>query len=339
MMSELLLDIYACPADPDRWPAVLDALRDRLEVRCAALQYFTRNGDDIEVKWLARDSASQADEAHHDPYVSGVESPRVRSDLSAVGMFVRDRDLFEPGNRTAARLHERLGALRLGFFLGAGIGMGPGSRLVLALHRDIDDPRDFGAPEEEFLRLLLPHLRQSVHLTQRLEVERRERLDLQEALDHLQCGIVLCDREARPRWLNQAANRLLRGQPPAALLRRVRANPAEPHCLALGALQALVVPLADQMMVLLAERGTPPVLSADLLGRLFTLTPAESRLTASLCQGATVADYARSHRISVGTVRFQLKQILAKTNTARQSELVREVCMSVAAQALTPRTW
>ena len=67
----------------------------------------------------------------------------------------------------------------------------------------------------------------------------------------------------------------------------------------------------------------PRVPFADLLGGLFDLTPAESRLARAIAGGATVQDYARGAAISVETVRTQLKAIMVKTGTHRQSDLVR----------------
>lgn len=62
--------------------------------------------------------------------------------------------------------------------------------------------------------------------------------------------------------------------------------------------------------------------SAQLLSKLFRLTPAESRLAAALSDGSTLIDAAKALNISWETARTQLKAVFAKTNTHRQSELV-----------------
>lgn len=66
------------------------------------------------------------------------------------------------------------------------------------------------------------------------------------------------------------------------------------------------------------------------LQQLFELTPAESRLAAALAGGRSVAEYAEASRISVGTARWTLKRILAKTGCRRQAELVRLLAASAA---------
>lgn len=54
----------------------------------------------------------------------------------------------------------------------------------------------------------------------------------------------------------------------------------------------------------------------------FKLTPAETRLALAIGDGCSLTDYAAMQEISVGTVRIQLKQVMAKTGTHRQAELV-----------------
>ncbi|MCC7464077.1 MAG: hypothetical protein IT480_16655 [Gammaproteobacteria bacterium] len=81
--------------------------------------------------------------------------------------------------------------------------------------------------------------------------------------------------------------------------------------------------------------GALPPLDPAVIGRLLGLTPAEARLAAAICEGVTVREYARRRQVAEGTVRFQLKQVLGKTGSARQSELVRKICASVAT-ALAP---
>lgn len=61
----------------------------------------------------------------------------------------------------------------------------------------------------------------------------------------------------------------------------------------------------------------------SFLSRLYGLTRAEARLAAALAGGHSINDYAEARGLSPNTVRTQLKQILAKTGTRRQAELVK----------------
>jgi DNA-binding CsgD family transcriptional regulator len=60
----------------------------------------------------------------------------------------------------------------------------------------------------------------------------------------------------------------------------------------------------------------------ELIQSLFDLTPTEAAVASRLSRGETVDQIALSTKKSVLTIRTQLKSILAKTGTRRQSELV-----------------
>lgn len=67
----------------------------------------------------------------------------------------------------------------------------------------------------------------------------------------------------------------------------------------------------------------PPAGREGVLRALYNLTPAEAALAAAFAQGVTLREYAERRAISVETVRFQMKQVLAKTDCHRQTDLVR----------------
>lgn len=75
------------------------------------------------------------------------------------------------------------------------------------------------------------------------------------------------------------------------------------------------------------DRTVP--LPAERLCRVFGLTPAEAKLAAALAGGSTLGQYAERACIKIGTARWYLKQVLAKTGVHRQSELVRNVIATV----------
>src|SRR5262249_58164983 len=66
--------------------------------------------------------------------------------------------------------------------------------------------------------------------------------------------------------------------------------------------------------------AAPPV---EALCALYGLTAAEARLAAALAAGQSLQDYATASGIARCTARWQLQQVLAKTDTHRQSDLVR----------------
>jgi len=70
--------------------------------------------------------------------------------------------------------------------------------------------------------------------------------------------------------------------------------------------------------------------SRQILGELFSLTPAEANLATLLARGLSLAQVSTAQTISQHTARAQLKSIFAKTGVSRQAELVRLVLKSVA---------
>jgi DNA-binding CsgD family transcriptional regulator len=64
--------------------------------------------------------------------------------------------------------------------------------------------------------------------------------------------------------------------------------------------------------------------SADpvFLASMFDLTPSEAKLAVALLKGSDLKTIAAIHRISLETVRVQLKSLFTKTDTHRQSELI-----------------
>lgn len=373
-LNTVLLDLYDCPTNERRWPQVLDGIRDRLRVRCAAVQILSTASAQVKVKWVARDSESQANRGHYDPFICGDQNPRLRvapPRSSFSQRFMRDRDYFQSDNRDLAHLQQRLADLGLGSCLSAGVCLSAHESLVLVLHRDLHDQDDFSHQDEALVATVMPHLRQAVSLSDQLQAARRHASELQQAIDRLSLGLVLCDAAARPSWANRAARSTFRDHDALWLtqgrltgasasqtdtLRRAIAQAtAGSHsregCFLLkgsesgSALQVMVMPLqcdapetfsagASQSLLMFSSASTQPMLPPALVQALFSLSPAESRLTVALCQGRTVNEYAASHGVSVGTARFQLKQVLAKTQAQRQSELVRRVCTSVVAHAM-----
>ncbi len=69
----------------------------------------------------------------------------------------------------------------------------------------------------------------------------------------------------------------------------------------------------------------------DVICSVFGLTPAEARLTESLCHGFSLQDHADLYQVSVGTCRIQLKSIFFKLGINRQADLVSLITRTVAA--------
>jgi DNA-binding CsgD family transcriptional regulator len=117
----------------------------------------------------------------------------------------------------------------------------------------------------------------------------------------------------------------------------LRTSPARPY-------HVLITPIAARKseldfaflgrrasaLVIVSDPESPPRLAADVLQRLFGLTPALARLASAIAAGKTVQEYAEAHGVTKDTARRQLKDLMARTGTRRQAELVRLLLSGVA---------
>ena len=93
---------------------------------------------------------------------------------------------------------------------------------------------------------------------------------------------------------------------------------------------ALVCPLAagdsgaDQpvVAVFVSDPERRPHAPADILARLYRLTPAETRLAHALAEGQRIEEISASFGISRNTIAYTLRNLFRKTETERQADLV-----------------
>jgi DNA-binding CsgD family transcriptional regulator len=85
--------------------------------------------------------------------------------------------------------------------------------------------------------------------------------------------------------------------------------------------------IADVAMIITIGSGVgeTPALEVDRPAQWFGLTPTEARVVGALVAGQTLQDYASSNSVSVNAVRFHLKHIFQKTDTASQAQLVARI--------------
>jgi DNA-binding CsgD family transcriptional regulator len=96
-------------------------------------------------------------------------------------------------------------------------------------------------------------------------------------------------------------------------------------------LQLLAAPLPEthrqrshaDLLVLVSDPEKPASFPDDLLHALFGLTPAEVEVANGLLMGYSPEEIGCLRRVSVSTVRQQVKSMLDKTGTNRQSDMVR----------------
>jgi DNA-binding CsgD family transcriptional regulator len=76
-------------------------------------------------------------------------------------------------------------------------------------------------------------------------------------------------------------------------------------------------------LVLVSDPALRPQSRASIMRALYALTPIEARVADLLIQGLEVRAVGEALRMTLESARFRVKQVLAKTGTKRQTELVR----------------
>jgi len=232
----------------------------------------------------------------------------------------------------------------------AGIGVGRNERQGLITEREI-----------ELGRLLLPHLRRAVTISKVLNVRTIAGARMDEALDALRCAVVLTNEHGAILHANRSAEHMLHDGGPiqnAHGVLQVTAPSAASElrsALALAARNEAGIGKTG-LAIRLTEPDAPPIFAhvlpltgsdfrtrlqpaavaavfigappdaqdgADALAGAFGLTPAETKVLASLFAGRTLAETAATIGIAGTTAKTHLEHIFLKTGVTRQAELMR----------------
>ena len=237
----------------------------------------------------------------------------------------------------------------------------PDMRVTMRL-RTRDDLSEMSAAEREMrLQRVLPHLQRAARMQQRnLELNELAALGMA-GLDTLDFGVMVIERSMRVKYANAWARTMAAEDDRLSLDGGVLCSEDHAHDGALrnliehatgsigvqGAAGSwmylardgrpvpfIATPLApsDAMrsawasplaLVLVGNSEARSVMDAGVLASLFGLTNKECIVAARLAAGETLQEIAEREFLSLHTVRVHIRDILRKTGTHRQSELVR----------------
>jgi DNA-binding CsgD family transcriptional regulator/PAS domain-containing protein len=217
----------------------------------------------------------------------------------------------------------------------------------------------FSFQEAQRLKSVIPHVRRTLEIRDRLELSQIRVATLAKSLDNVSFGVMLLDAKGHVMEANDAAEQMLRcervlrlnadrtlwlqdpagaelqrwmiaGTPPAdtdGLLKLTRLDRANISVLA----TPLPVTVSSWMggeprwLLLLFDTDRRIAVSAQIIEHDLGLTSREAELAALLAAGNDVALITRRMKISVNTARTHLKSIFAKTGACSQAELVQRI--------------
>jgi DNA-binding CsgD family transcriptional regulator len=220
----------------------------------------------------------------------------------------------------------------------------------------------FADAEIEILRLLIPHVRRAVTISNVLDVQAIEKARMAETLDALKLGVVLANEDSRILHANRAAEEMMRDDGPlrgrdgvlraeggaASLEIRSAIKQAARNESGIGKtglavrlteeeaeapIVAHVLPLAGgeirsrldpaAVAAVFVNPKVDDAASAQAVATTYGLTPAETRVLTRVLTGSTVAEAAADLGIAPTTARTHLDSIFAKTGVSRLSQLIR----------------
>lgn len=350
--AELIADIYHHALESDGLPLLAEIMTRTADGGSAVILPFDGRPSDGATHGLPKEALEQYTSYYHwvNPwFYKGVElgvGPELRctSDIVPEASFRQTEfycDFAKPFDTVEA--------------IGGAISLGPNRMVAVAVHRGLRrmhfDSRDIAR-----LRQLIPHLTSALKLRSRFGAGSMLAIDL---LDASSMGAVVCDRTARVVHANQAARtasqsglglmlsqgefglRAMRGDESRHLWALVaHAAAGQPggagvlHGRGGARLLVLVTPLPSRQspsealaLVTFRSADEKTALTTASLQQLFGLTQAEADLGLALADGSSLAAVMAARDVTENTIRTQLGQVLRKTGTANQRELVRLLCL------------
>jgi DNA-binding CsgD family transcriptional regulator len=357
-LSDLIGSIYDCALDPSRWDRALADLKDAFGSRNVALSLNDmRHGRPVLMKNAGIET--QVVEKGHVIHAAEIQDILLRCLARPPHVAPVASRFLPPGYMEtsayfqAARTHGVIDIMQ--FMLVheathvASFGVGQG---------DIITDREI-----ELGKLLLPHLRRSLTISKVLDVRTVEGARMAQTLDALRCAVVLADEHGAILHANHAAEAMLNAGGPVrgakGILQASLPSAAQELRAALalaadneasigrtGLAIRLTAPDSDLPLTLahvlpltgsdFRTRLQPSAVAAVFIGArvdaqdgaemvtaAFGLTPAETRVLASLLAGLPLAAVAAALGITRDTAKNHLNRIFQKTGVTRQADLMR----------------
>ncbi|MDX2265264.1 MAG: helix-turn-helix transcriptional regulator [Hyphomicrobiales bacterium] len=360
-LSDLIGRIYDCALDPNLWKSTLEDIRSLFDGKVVQLaltdiknrHYLITENLGVDESWMEAQHKHCRDIHAHEQ--------RIRDNgLSMDEPMIFTRDIPQTLVETLPYFKEWSGPQGLVDFAHMNLLRSPNRISFLGVfrheHTGVFSPRDIA-----LLRFLIPHVRRAILINDAMEAKACHEARLSEALDALSLGVVLADEDSGILHANTAAEEMLRAgtavrssggklrveTPGAAaevkgaiaLSARPEVNmgktglavrlsedyeqPVVAHVLPLSTPRrgAAVEPKA--VAAVFIKRPIDEAASVTALTRLYNLTKAEAKMLGPVLSGKTVPEAAEEIGVAVSTARTHLNHIFAKTNVARQSELMR----------------
>ena len=351
--------IYDCALDPGRWPDLLAMLANAANGHAAVLDVLETSASSGSVL-IEHNTDPSWSEKYRQYYASLNPTRNYVERIKPFQPFTFDTLMGWDDFAKTPYHNEYRVPQGFGDCLTIMLEKNAGRTVYISIFKPDRDPL-YTKSEINLVASVTPHIRRAVEIGKVLGERKIERDSLAQALNRLTFGVVLLDAEGHTAFLNAAAEDIStlgffnvdRGRE----LRFVNAADAAWLRTTLAQRFGLIAPrmleMKDRPRVLINAFALAPEIGAnasprifeligrascllafhrqdaamgdigEAFGRLHGLTSAERRVFKALLDGFTPREAGQSLGISQPTVRTHLSHIFAKTDTRRQSELVR----------------
>jgi DNA-binding CsgD family transcriptional regulator len=346
--NALLDRIYEAAIVPEGWPRVLDDVASLGGATGSAL--FVTDHHAIG-RWTASSCLTEAMEQWIGGDWGGRSQRMPRMMALRHPGFVTEYDLYAPAELEADPSYtEFLRPRGMGWGAGTFLPLPGGGSAVISVERALASG-PMGRDEVDRLDAARPHLARAAMIANRIGLERArsamailDTLALPAALLNVNGSVVLSNDHldrADPHVTAGAHGKVILSSPAAqaifhaaiksgrcgAVARSIPLPAHEeegPAVLHLFPLRRAAQDLfsSSALLIVLTRLTMGPLPEGSILEGLFDLTPAEAKLTAALCSGASLEGISADFGVSRETLRTQLKHVFSKTGTKRQADLV-----------------
>lgn len=344
---DLIDRIYEASVIPSLWPEVLRHFAEQAASREGVMVATSRD----QLRWLVSSPAAEKFVEQNYKFLGGMERTRrllARNERA----FVTDRDLFTEDELMRLPVYtEYLFPAGYGRGVATAISLPDETRIIFHAEGDYRDGL-YGRREINRLNGLRQHLGRSAMISSRLAFEQaRTAVETLAGLGYPSCAIAATGKVlvansefgvAGDQWATRMGDKIVLSDSDAnsqlmdaiatmAVHRNVKSIALRPKD-SVPASVLHVVPIRRSAHDLFSQAAAILVLTmasndvtqeTALIQALFDLTATEASVAARVAAGHTVEKIALADSKSVETVRYQLKNVLAKTGCRRQADLAR----------------
>lgn len=357
-LSDTIGAIYDCALDPQKWPDTCRSVADLCESTAGGIcVHDLRHVQNDQLFVFGYQPTFLEKLGTH-----YAQSPMAAADIVAnIGdvnaLSIQHQDLLE--SRFFREVLKPFGLWDMIWFPALRTG---GRMASMHASRGETAPR-YQQREISLLKLLSPHVCRALAISDALDIRTLRSELLEKTLDALVAGVFLTARDGRVVYMNAAAERQIKTgnsirimnnrisptdpKARAALSKAIdEASRADidmgmnEHSLAIpdmdgagyvatllpvdrGQRHSVLAPFAASVAVFMQDPAQAPLMPGEAFARLYKLTGAELRVLQALAQGLSGKEAADMLGISEATVRTHLQHIFSKTDTLRQSDLLR----------------